>query len=136
MGDPKFRGEPVTVGGATMVVPPLGLLAVQTLLPKIEAIALDEGGGVANPLAQVQDLLDICFAAVKRNYPELERQAFGESIDFAEFLPLVNAVMRQAGFRSVSEKNEVAAVVGSIGTSSTPASAPPSDGAGSTSTST
>jgi hypothetical protein len=136
MADPQFRGEPVTVGGTTIVVPPLGLLAVQTLLPKIASIALDAGGDVANPFAQLQDLLDICYTAVKRNYPELERQAFAESIDFAEFVPLVNAVMRQSGFRSVTEKNEEEAGSHSTGTSSTPASSLPSAGAGSTSTST
>ena len=136
MTAPRFAGEPVLLGDTEYTVPPLGLFAVKTLLPTIQRIAISPSGGVANLWGQLDDVLDLCHAALLRNYPDLTREALVELIDLTNFATLVDAVVRQSGLTAVQEKNAQAVASLSRGQSSTAASSPPLDGAGSTSTST
>jgi hypothetical protein len=66
---PRFAGQEVNLGGTMYVVPPLALGALKQLLPKIKALTIGED--LLPDLSQVVDLLEICLAALRRNYPAL-----------------------------------------------------------------
>ena len=136
MADPRFAGDPVDLGGMSYIVPPLSLGAVKALLPTIQRIVIGQGGAVADPFGQLDDVLDICHAALLRNYPELSRDALVELVDLTNFSELVAAVVRRSGLAAVQEKNGAAVASPFTGPRSTADSPPPSAGAGSTSTST
>lgn len=92
---PRFAGQAVNLGGTTYVVPPLALGALRQLLPKIKALTLGEDS--LPDLSQVADLLEICLAALRRNYPAMTLDELADIVDLVNFKPLVAAVMGQSG---------------------------------------
>lgn len=92
---PRFAGQAVNLGGTTFIVPPIALGALKTLLPKIKKLSITEDG--LPDLSQVVDLLEICLAALNRNYPELTLEQLGDLVDLGNFKTLVSAVMGQSG---------------------------------------
>ena len=56
-------------------------------------------------LSQVEDLLEICLAALKRNYPQLTLTELVDIVDLVNFAPLIKAVMGQAGLVVTTEGN-------------------------------
>jgi hypothetical protein len=136
MVEPRFAGEVVTLGGTAYTVPPLSLAGLKASLPAIQRIAVSPDGDVATPLEHLDDLFDICYAALRRNYPGLARAELDDLIEPGELQPLVRAVIKLSGLAAVQEKNGAAVASPSTGPASTAASPPPSAGAGSTSTST
>jgi hypothetical protein len=102
---PRFAGQAVNLGGTTYIVPPLALGALKQLLPKIKALTIGED--LLPDLSQVVDLLEICLAALKRNYPELTLEELGDIVDLGNFKTLVAAVMAQSGLevRAAPEGN-------------------------------
>lgn len=131
---PRFGGEPITLGGTEFLVPPLGFDALKRLLPVIQRIGVTTDAELANPLAQFEDILELCHASLVRNYPALTKDELLALIDVRTLLPLVKAVMRQNALTAVTEKNAPAVASPSAGLSSTAGSPPPSAGPGSTST--
>jgi hypothetical protein len=92
---PRFAGQDVNLGGTNFVVPPLALGALKTLLPKIQKLSIGADG--VPDLSQVEDLLEVCLAALRRNYPELTLVELVDIVDLVNFQPLVKAVMGQSG---------------------------------------
>lgn len=100
---PRFAGQEMTLGGTTFVVPPIALGALKTLLPKIQSLQLSDQG--VPGIAQVEDALEICLAALKRNYPDLTLEQLGDLVDLGNFNALVRAVMGQSGLVRTPEGN-------------------------------
>jgi hypothetical protein len=97
---PRFAGQEVNLGGTMYVVPPLALGALKQLLPKIKALTIGED--LLPDLSQVVDLLEICLAALRRNYPALTLEELGDIVDLGNFKTLVAAVMGAVGPRGAS----------------------------------
>jgi hypothetical protein len=75
-----------------------------TLLPKIRR---SRSARTACPdLSQVEDLLEICLAALKRNYPEITLEELGDIVDLGNFKPLVAAVMGSRASRCEQRRRE------------------------------
>lgn len=92
---PRFAGQDVNLGGTVYTVPPLALGALRRLLPKIQALSLGED--LMPDLSQVVDLLEICLAALQRNYPDMTLEELGDIVDLGNFKQLVAVVMGQSG---------------------------------------
>lgn len=138
---PKFEGEELTLAGTTYVVPALGIRDVKALLPKVQRMRIGEDGLPTDEF--LEDACDLIALALRRNYPELERDAVVELLDVKTFPLALQAVFRASGFVAVpvsggsdgAEGNgSTASPASTTGTPSTPDSAPPSAAPGSTST--
>ncbi|MFI5230065.1 MAG: hypothetical protein ACHQWU_13410 [Gemmatimonadales bacterium] len=95
---PRFKGQAIEVDGVTYIVPPLALGAVQDLLPRIEAIGAPPSSSVGLTKEQVDTMLDVILAAMRRNYPELTRATLEEIVDLGNVKPLFRMVLGLSGF--------------------------------------
>jgi hypothetical protein len=103
---PRFAGQEVNLGGTDFIVPPLSLGALKQLLPKIKALTIGKDA-TPDDLSQVADMLEICLAALHRNYPELTLDQLGDIVDLGNFKTLISVVMGQSGLevRAAPEGN-------------------------------
>ena len=92
---PRFAGQVINLGGTDYTVPPLALGALKVLLPKIRQFAVSEDG--ATGLEHSEDLLEVCLAVLRRNYPSMTLEELIEIVDLSNFGPLTLAVMGQSG---------------------------------------
>lgn len=94
----QIKGVPIELGGATYVVPPLTLGALEQLMPRIQAF-----DGTMNG-EQIATVLDCAHAALKRNYPDMSRETLAELVDLGNFGALFEAIMNASGLqRSTGE---------------------------------
>lgn len=134
MDDPRFSGVDVSIGGTVRTVPPLGIRKLRVMLPRIQSMEFDASGLPTE--ASEETAYDLIHAALKRNYPDLDREELIDALDIFSFPKALDAVMGGSGLVKVPAGNASRAPVPqSTGMPSTPASAPSSDGPGSTSTS-
>jgi len=87
----KVKGIPKDLGGATYVVPPLSLGALEQLQERLGSYT----GDVNNP-ADVRTTID---AALKRNYPDIKREEVAELIGLENMIEVFEAVMDISGMR-------------------------------------
>jgi hypothetical protein len=93
---PEFEGREITIGGTTYVVPALGIGSLKGgLFDRIRATqAADE--------APLELIIDVVFAALRRNYPELRMETL-DNLPAGEISSLVKAfaaVVELSGFKA------------------------------------
>ena len=76
-----IKGIDTEIGGTIYTVPPLSLGAVERFQDKFAA-------------PTNTDIIDICHAAVVRNYPDMTRAAFAELLDMENFQRVFEAVAK------------------------------------------
>lgn len=90
----KIKGIAVTLGGDSYVVPPLSLGAVEQLQDRIGAF-----NGDVRDKDQVATVIDAAHSALKRNYPEMTREAVADLIDLENMAEVFEAVMDVSGMK-------------------------------------
>ena len=90
----KVKGVPVDLGGTTYIVPPLSLGAMEQLLPRL----LEFKATAAN-IKDVAVVVDAAHAALKRNYPALEREVVADLIGLENMMDIMEAVMDVSGLK-------------------------------------
>lgn len=86
-------GTPVKLGGTEYIVPPLNLKAVrliQPLLPKLNSMNLQDP-------ETIDAMVELVHVALKRNYPDLTKDAVEEIVDIGNLGPVVSAIMAVSG---------------------------------------
>ncbi|WP_374335588.1 hypothetical protein [Leeia sp.] len=109
----NVKGVSLNLNGTTLVVPPLTLGALQQLQDRLAAFT----GGLDS--ASIATVIDVALAALRRNYPELNREALADMIDVANMVDVMQAVMDVSGMRRKAQE-EADAGEPSTGTSSMP----------------
>lgn len=84
---PRFPGQPFTLGGRDLIVPPLSLAQMRALAPKLDGI------GARVTLEQLAILGDVIHAALSRNYPDIDRAWLDEVLDLGNVTALTGATM-------------------------------------------
>jgi hypothetical protein len=96
---PKFKGVPVELGDTTYTVPPLGLRALQELLPRIQSAPVNADGLPTD----YELVLDMAIAALHRNYPDLTREEVDDCLDVLNAKALALALFgKGTGFVTAS----------------------------------
>lgn len=121
----KYKGVKLNLGGDEYVVPPLTLGALEVMQDRIAAV--HSNGFTKDSIAAI---IDCAHASMKRNYPELTREAVAEMLDLENMMEVFDSVMDVSG---VKRKKQEEAPGESIGAPSTLTSAPQPDGLGITS---
>lgn len=99
----KVKGIEVELGGSRLVVPPLALGALEQLQDRIVGFK-----GDIRDKDQVATVIDAAHASLKRNYPDLTRDAVAEMIDVSNMAEVFEAVMDVSGLkRKAIEQGEV-----------------------------
>lgn len=125
----KYEGVSIELGGEAYTVPPLNFKALRSIGPKLDRLAAVGLMPNADDLSAISEVIHL---ALVRNYPDLTLERLEDMLDVKNMAPTIEAVMLASGFtRGKAER----AVAISPGETSTPPSAPPSDGPGTTSTS-
>jgi hypothetical protein len=91
---PKYQGVIVRLGGTDYTVPPLALGALKTCLPKLNAVM---AAGSALTPELVDGFLDVVMAALRRNYPELQRETIEAEVDLGNMGDVMLAVTGASG---------------------------------------
>jgi hypothetical protein len=90
----KVKGVPFDFGGEKLVIPPIGLGALEQLQRSIS-----EFKGDARDSKQLATVIDAAHAALKRNYPEMTREQVGNMIDLGNFIEVFECVMDVSSMR-------------------------------------
>jgi hypothetical protein len=97
---PRFKGQEQDLGGITYVVPPLALGAVKELLPRIQKVVTM--GGI--PSAEdIDTMIDVIGAAIRRNYPDVTSAELLELVDIGNVQPLFRMIMGLSGLKTVED---------------------------------
>lgn len=91
----KVKGIPLEIGGTTFIVPPLPLGALEHLLPRINNYQKSS----SMSMDDVQVVIDSAHAALKRNYPDMERDFVADSIGLENMQEIMEAVMDVSGLK-------------------------------------
>lgn len=120
MSEVKFKGIVVILGGISYVLPPLSLAAMEVMEKELAAFT----GGTDG--ASIRTVVDAVHSALKRNYPNIERQEVAEGLDLGNMGEVMEAVMDVSGLKrkSIEAEAEAGKVVSGIGENSTPTSVP------------
>lgn len=90
----KVKGLPLELGGTVYVVPPLSLGAFEQLQERLIGFTGDIGDKV-----QIATVIDALHASLRRNYPDMTREAAAELVDVGNMLEVFEAVMDVSGAR-------------------------------------
>lgn len=90
MSAPIYPGVSIQVGERTLVVPRLSLRQMQVLREQILRIETKGASGIAQ---QVDDVLDVSFAAVGRNHPDITRDELGDLLDLGNVAQILRAAI-------------------------------------------
>lgn len=88
-------GQWIEFGDEAYRIPPLGFLAIQELGEEIKTLDGIRGMPTA---VQMNTIVDIVHAAIKRNYPSLPREEVVEMLDIGNFSRALGQVLQIAGF--------------------------------------
>jgi hypothetical protein len=98
---PKFRGKTIVLGDVGYVVPPIALGDLRDLQPRLAKLDI---GATGMPSGDDLDtIIDMTFAALRRNYPEITRVEIGGLLDMGNLNEIVMVVMGQAGLEPVGK---------------------------------
>ena len=113
----KNRGGAwITFGTEAYRVPPLAFGAIQALQDRIAGMGAAEGG---RPSAgQMDTVLDVVHAAIKRNYPSMTREQLADMVDLQNYQEALGAVLNISGFKE-REAGASGEALASTGTEST-----------------
>jgi hypothetical protein len=115
------KGQPIELGGVVYTIPPLSLGAVELYEEQLEQMeSLPRA-------AQLRLIVDVAFAAMRRNYPAMTRAEVAELVDLANANQVYAAVMAStipAVDPEASKAGELGAMTDGTGSTSTPTSPP------------
>lgn len=89
--------EHTFAGGKVLVIPPLSLGDLEQLLEPINHVM-----NGAMDMAAIGTVIDATHAALRRNYPEIERAEVGSLIDLRNMQEVLHAVMNASGMEPVA----------------------------------
>lgn len=89
----RFKGIPLEIGGKVYVFAPISFGYLEQLQERL----VEFKGGI-DP-ASVATALDVAFASLTRNYPEMTREDVAELIDLENFMEIFTAAMDVSGLR-------------------------------------
>jgi hypothetical protein len=99
-------GTWVALGDQEYLVPPLNFKALREITPKIASMKLD---GATLPTADdITTMIEVSYAAISRNYPDITKDDLEERIDMGNFIALFQSVIKVSGLEPVP--GEAAAV--------------------------
>ena len=108
-------GQWITFGAEAYRVPPLALGAIQDLQDRVASMG--SADGLPKP-AQMETILDVVHAAIRRNYPSMTREQLAEMIDVQNYQEVMGAVLNVSGFKE-REAGASGEALASTGTGST-----------------
>lgn len=85
-------------GGRSYLLPPLTLGSLQVLQDRI--ISFQSVDALAPE--SIDTVIDVAYAALKRNYPEMTREEVGDLIDLGNMMDVVSAAMDVSGVKRKS----------------------------------
>lgn len=100
-------GIPIRLGETEYVVPPLNLGAIEALQDRIE------GFDKVSITDRLRTVVDAAWYALRRNYPELEKDVVKEFVDVGNMKEVMEAVMDVGGLRRRAYEEGKAKAVGS-----------------------
>src|SRR5437763_14814607 len=89
-------GAAIAMGGQDWIVPPLTLGQLRRLMPKVRQLT-EIGASMGEP--QIEVLVEIVAAALRRNYPEMTMQTVEELLDLGNAGAVLNAVLTGSGLK-------------------------------------
>jgi hypothetical protein len=92
----KVPGVELNLGGTIYTVPPLSLGTLEKLQK--------ESKDFTASTASVTTVIDATTAALKRNYPEMTRDAVAELIDLSMMADVMGAVMDVSGIKRQAQE--------------------------------
>jgi hypothetical protein len=116
MGNVKFDGFKITIGGEEYIIPPLSLGQVRKHENDMKALSSKD----TDPNERPQIMLRIIHAAMTRNYPDLTVGQVEDMVDLGNLLPIIEAVMNTSGMARAA--GEMLAGLGQAGKLSIPTS--------------
>lgn len=98
--DVKIAGVKIQLDGKMYVIPPLSLNSIQKLGDR-----LGKFNGGAN-VESVELVIDSAYMALKRNYPDMDREWLGENIDLGNMMDVMQSCMDVSGLRRKLQEDE------------------------------
>ena len=96
-----IKGTSLTFSdGTTLVVPPLNLAAIEVLQDRLKTWS----GSTAPD--SIKLVVDATHMALKRNYPDMTREAVAELLDLDTMQECMKAVMKVSGFEARTASGE------------------------------
>lgn len=131
MSLPRLPGIAVELDGREYVIPPVSIGALMQVQSKLESIS----AGNIMSAENMDTIITVAHAAIRRNYPEVTREQLLEMIDIGNLKDVFNAVVDVSGLRRKAKDAEgkIQPRDLSNGPTSSPMSAPVQDGLGTTS---
>jgi hypothetical protein len=128
----RIKGVMLELSGEVFECPPLSLGDLELMQDRLEALQL-----ATSPTSRdsVGTVVDATHAALRRNYPEMTREAVASLLDVGNMQRAMLAVMGVSGLQAQAP-GEPGPVPHSTGDGSTPTSSPEPAGLSSTSAST
>ena len=90
----KIKGIPVILAGVEYIIPPIALGALEQLQDRIGQFT-----GNVSDKGQVATVIDAAYSAMKRNYPDLTREAVADMIDVGNIAEVFESVMDVSGLK-------------------------------------
>src|SRR5689334_14547741 len=100
MSEPRFLGRTVALAGGNYVVPTLSVKQIRHYFSKgsktLQLLASVQGLPTAE---QTDALIEVCAAALSRNYPEINAAWLADNLGPSELTQLVLAVLQESGLQ-------------------------------------
>lgn len=90
---PRFPGITIAMAGTTYIVPPLNIRDFSRFREQIQTLAENDGG--TSDLTRLEQFLELCLAALRRNYATMTLEDLLEIVDLRTFPRLLNAALGQ-----------------------------------------
>jgi hypothetical protein len=89
-------GVAISMGGREWTIPPLTLGQLRRLMPKVRELS-----NINTQIGETQIgvLVEIVFAALQRNYPDITIEMVEDLLDLGNAAPVLNAVLTGSGLR-------------------------------------
>ncbi|HZT90207.1 MAG TPA: hypothetical protein VFA12_19730, partial [Stellaceae bacterium] len=98
-------GVQIAMGGREWIVPPLTLGQMRRLLPQIMRLK-DFGAGLGGE--EIEVIVELVTAALKRNYPDMTAEEVEELVDLGNARHVVQAILTGSGLRPAGEERPAA----------------------------
>jgi hypothetical protein len=103
--DVKVQGQPVTIHGATYILPPMPLVK----LPMVKRLM--QGGDIFQDAQYIDCFVDAIYWSLLRNYPDFQRDTFVNHLDMTNYAALMEAFTVANGFKKPSTDSGAAGEV-------------------------
>jgi hypothetical protein len=95
MPETRFPGRLVVLGGRPYILPPIALGKLREMQPRLEKLDVASGGMPTGD--DLDTIIDMTHAALRRNYPDIAREEIEEVLDMGNLKEIVSVVMGQSG---------------------------------------